>query len=468
MDEAAQWTMSQSIAFLPPRNASQASSPASSMYESALSTGHGRHDTDLHDLVASSSTEVAHVDSEDGDEVFLSFGTVPVVVELTTPPVHSIDSAQTSLERLQLSVKTGFISVALQPWHLCILMQLVDVFSAYDNPALSGGKKPSPSDQSASPFMLDKDFTVSVTGFALLLLSSADTPSSLDRFFDHPSSTLYIPERCVRLLVENISAEMSLTSTTSHGNKQSVSNLFLSVGDLSIFAFGTRGKGSQHEPRLLAFPILITDPLLSMQYSSDHEHPDPSAEYPNLPVFDVLDWIAEEQQSNGAKITMWRTKPGSGKFTSTHNIKAVTVAIRQTSSPTPKQTSASVTVRVVPIHVFINASQVLNNDNVSAYTEALSSLSSRAQTTQHDDDNVGDTPPATPKERYSQNIERDRERRRLEKEVLDDLGLHHDYGIRESIPKATKSGISRKDLTKKVSQIVRLNGLRSSNNILSD
>ncbi|KAK7467202.1 autophagy-related protein 2 [Stygiomarasmius scandens] len=453
MDEAAQWTMSQSIAFLPPRNASQASSPASSMYESALSTG--RHDTNIHDLVAFSSTEVAHVDSEDGDEVFLSFGTVPVVVELTTPPVHSIGSAQASLERLQLSVKTGFISVALQPWHLCILMQLVDVFSTYDNPALSGGKKSSPSDQGASPFMLDKDFTVSVTGFALLLLSSADTPSSLDRFFDRPSSTLYIPERCVRLLVENISAEMSLTSTTSHGNKQSVSNLSLSVGDLSIFAFGTRGKGSQHETRLLAFPVLITDPLLSMQYSSDHEHPDPSAEYPNLPVFDVIDWMAEEQQSNGAKITTWRTKPGPGKFTSAHNIKAVTVAIRQTSSPTPKQTSASVTVRVVPVHVFINASQVLNNDDVSAYIEAFSSLSSRAQTTQHDDDGVGDTPPATPKERYSQDTERDRERRRLEKEVLDDLDLHHDYGIKESIPKATKSGISRKDSTKKTDPNVK-------------
>ncbi|THU88398.1 hypothetical protein K435DRAFT_969064 [Dendrothele bispora CBS 962.96] len=464
MDEEAQWAMSQSLAFLPPRNASPPSSPGSSMYESAISTRH-EHDvgvvTENIDDVNSKRAEndQGSTDEDGGGEqdggVFLSFGD-PAVIELITPPLQTISSAQVTPECLQLSVTTGFISTALRPWHLRILIQLADAFSTYNSHLHSGGEQSISADKNSTT-SLDKKLTVTVPGVALLLLSSDDKLSSLDQFFARPSSTLSMPGNCVRLLVEQISASLLLSSSTpiSHRDDQSTStlSLSLSIGDLSIFTFRSHGADLQNETRLLAFPVLITDPLLSTQYPSGHIHPDPSAEYPALPVIDVLDWTTEKQQLNGAKLSMWRTKLGPGKVAPIQAASSITVAARRTTSQNGKS-STSVTVDVVPIHVFVNACQVLNNTEVLAYADVLSSLSSQTPSVPHRhstdiEGEGGDTPPATPRETHYRDSPRDKERRRLEKAVLEDLDLHHDYSAKDSTPKPTKSEVTQKRSNRK-------------------
>ncbi|KAF5373651.1 hypothetical protein D9758_000606 [Tetrapyrgos nigripes] len=466
MDEETQWAMSQSLAFLPPRNASLSSSPESSMYQSALSSDHRHDQSGTFDSAASESTEQnrddegvgtgAEAGNEYGDAVFLSFGPDPVVIELATPSLRAASSTQTSSECLHLSVTTGFVGVAIRPWHLRVLMQLADVLSTSDSPPHLDQAEPS-SPVGTRPVLpnLGKKLTVTVRGIALLLLPSSKEPVSLEKFFTRPSSSLFVQGDCVRLLVENISTSALLTTTSSPSRTISLS---LSIGDISVFVFRAREQESQDEGKRLAFPIVITDSSLSTQYDSEHLHPEAEGECPDLPIIDVIDWTAERQQAYGAKISTWRARMKAGK-TVTPPSNSVVVTMKQVS-PVHGAKSTSVVVKVVPLHVFVDARQAFNNDDISAYTNALSSISSNqghSQNASHsaemdeddDEDKAGDTPPATPRERGYRDGTRDQEmeRKRLEKAVLEDLDLHYDYGVKDAAPKTKRS--SQRNRTKK-------------------
>lgn len=539
LDEETQFAMSQSLAFLPPKPASPASSMASSMYQSAISTADSVHNERCHDDDRRSRSKTpppvlpgpmdfkrSRVTSEapgnlerdrfaEGD-VILSFGPSPTVIRLTTPSPAGSNPGETSFpegsqiptgsatsENLEFSMSIGVIACALQAWHIHALLALADNWSLQQptRTTLAVNMVPNVSTPTRPLAGLGLDGALHVRGIVLLLLPPASPTTDMTRlsamtvYFGRPLVPPSLPHGYVRLHLEGMSAAMSFSApggpvtsasasararARSDGGVSTSATLFsssLSLSDISLFVF-YGNLTSMAEGELHTSPLLITDHNLPFQYSSTH-HPDHQAkneDNPCLPTFEVTDWTHEKQRRNGPKVSVWRSKL-ERKFGKPDNVRQGLSHGSQSSSPSkvrvgegdtedatllspaimvnakrtnvPRNVDKSYTVdevevKVVPLHIFMDLGQALRYDGVLAFLDEVvgsdvdASRSAKFDNDRSDDevdgvDDYRNTPPATP--RAHDLREREMERRRLERLILEDLDLDFDYRGNQSKPR---------------------------------
>ncbi|KIK57741.1 hypothetical protein GYMLUDRAFT_75350 [Collybiopsis luxurians FD-317 M1] len=471
-DEEVQWAMSQSLAFLPPRPASPASSVSSSIYQSAISEHEFHIDHPSMQLEGppsvSHSPPVSVCPEEPEGEIFISLGADPLAIKLTTPSVHNRTS---SSETLQISVDVGIASCAIRPWHIRSLVRLVDALTSSQSTATTPSNPPSPPNAGT-----DKQLSVNIKGISLLLLATHSTTissrSAFDGYFSHPRIPPSLSEGYVRFLLDNISATASIAMTNSKSRRTepgqpargSILIFSLSLHEISVFA--SRPSAGDNEAESLAFPLMITDHLLGSHYG-DHMAPTPFSvdkEIPELPCFNVINWTEQAAQKQGMKLSTWRTKPRQSRNSqlsqgpATSEIgrgESVTSALlikgeRQSLEHplhTTKLLKNNVRVDIAPLQFFVDVRYLLGEQSINLYLdEVLDALGTSNDVKAKSDvskfetyDQDGDTPPATPRASRIQDTatERERERRRLENLVLRDLDLDIDY--REDVPMASKA-----------------------------
>ena len=261
------------------------------------------------------------------------------------------------------------------------------------------------------------------------------------------------------------------------------------------------------DPHLsLQYPTEHQSPATISSYDSNH--PLQGAQTPPLPVFDVTDWTTPLQHANQARVSLWRVKPShrhnQSRRVSANNIpnssispdKAPSANI-QIEAPDPNTHGPAITVKVaaassvthggdqisgrnadeysvnadfLPLHFFFDLGLMLDGDNdqessqLLSFLEEIASPVSGQQGTLESDfpqrdsgsesggdetDETDPTPPTSPRgQRMSkmreQQREREMERKRLERLVLEDLNLSMDYRLKEPGLSAPSTRLRRK------------------------
>ncbi|KAG6874206.1 hypothetical protein C0995_003752 [Termitomyces sp. Mi166 len=477
MDEEAQFAMSQSLAFLPPKQPSSSSSAASSMYQSAISTAPTYTERE-DDIVAEKSWSrtpslVAQpVDSpktplpphsysfdHNVEEIMVSFGSSPLLFHInTSSPVSPEEPSVPRQERssreevLQATITLGVISCALQAWQIRGLLDLTrDLPSHFREDS---------SEAYLHKSSFDFNLLTNLRGLVLLLplspshMKTTNVPLLTD-FFKRPLVPPALPHSYVRLYIETVAASLSsISDSVDSLSKDAKPRSPITEGvactftieDFSLFyIYGSPNIVSSHD--LIASPLLITDPDLVSQYELYHRHPSKDSVDLNLPTFGLVDWTAGDQSSNGLKLSLWRTKSTQRRNTthqrddaaaSSPSALILNARYRITSSGDDLQdTSYEIQIRFVPLHIFLDLGTVLRGDEFSTFL--VNSFGGKASVDRPSipmpesddfDDNGGDgakTPPASSNFRD----ERERERIRLENLVLKDLDLDFDYGVKK-------------------------------------
>ena len=343
IDEETQFTMSQSLAFLPPKTNPLSTSTSSSMYQSALSSS-SRSFLDPLDKISEAATEANLVPSSplrvpvsttQKDHRLLSFGSLPIDIQVTTPsPVANPSSDDPFLphaeeiysdEILQVAVSMGVIACAFRPWDIHGLLQLVQSLDGSHQMASKADTEP-----------LEKSFTIynmplkihtQLRGIVLLLLPSPRSASSsmtdgVEAFFDRCLVPLSFDCGYTRIHLDGLTASLACSSHQKQdcdapksptSNAAIDSSFEFAITDMSIFLFSK--PSFDNKSSLSAFPLLLTDPHLATQYSTSHIHPQGNGSYIHLPRFDIIDWTDEKCQSFGTRLSAWRVRlPKHGAY----------------------------------------------------------------------------------------------------------------------------------------------------------
>ncbi|KAG6845341.1 hypothetical protein H0H87_010798 [Tephrocybe sp. NHM501043] len=473
MDDETQFVMSQSLAFLPPRQASPSSSVSSSLYQSAVSTAstpgdkerdgeleqHGNRTPSpmarpagLPDIPQTSSIQVP-AEHTAGD-IMLSFGPIPLLLHINTPPPAGFEIDDPTLsnhgrpkreDEVQFTVTLGVIAVALHAWQVCALLDLAKEFQPHSRGSNDARSQPT----------MDFNLSVNSRGLVFLLpltssrLKSADSPP-LAEFFKWPLALPTLPHNYLRLYLETMSLTLSspnpnppsgkdIKSSTSTSSAKATTGT-LTVGDVSLFYIHAPSSTASMRNHA-ASPILITDPDLRGHYDLQHSHPSKDSFDPTLPTFWVVDWTSEKCLSNGLKLSSWRSKPNRRRNMPHHMVNVapptlpalVLKAKREfvSSGLEKHEVSNDIEVNVVPLHVFLDLGAIRGDEILAFLGEALddSHSSDRLSRSEVDDysSDCAVTPPAAFHAWTVQ--ERVRERNKLEKVVLEDLDLDFDYEI---------------------------------------
>ncbi|KZT70159.1 hypothetical protein DAEQUDRAFT_226544 [Daedalea quercina L-15889] len=265
MDEDTQMLMSQSIAVLPPRPVSPATSVASSMYQSAVSTSpvdstlhsppgtqagsppptESRPDDHALRSQASSRFGASHRPNpiatilEVEDETILSFGLDPISIRLHTPAPITKDtqavgvpsssrapeskgshsrssSARTQDDKLRVDMEVGVVALALNARHIRSILDVADIWLLHSPPPTrpTSSAPDAASGQSTMP-ALDAQFRL--RGIVVLLHSSsrsAPPPDvhGLSDFFSRPLVPPKMPHGYVRAHLEELFFTVSILS----------------------------------------------------------------------------------------------------------------------------------------------------------------------------------------------------------------------------------------------------------------
>jgi autophagy-related protein 2 len=344
IDEETQFAMSQSLAFLPHKVDPLSISTSSSMYQSVLSStfldplDEISEAVPKENLVPPSSKALLNVSvsTTQKDNKLLSFGSLPIDIQLITPsPVANTSSDDPFLshtedgihsdEILQVAVSMGVIACALRPWHIHGLLQLIQ---SLDGPHQKAPKVDAePFDKSFTIFNIPLKIHTQLRGIVLLLLSPRSVndsmTNSLENFFDRCLVPPPLDCGYTRIHLDGLTASLVCSSRQkqeSDAPRSPTSNtainslLEFAMTDMSIFFFSEPpfdNKSSQ----MSAFPLLLTDPHLATQYSTSHIHPRGEGSYNHLPRFDIIDWTDEKCQGFGTRLSTWRVRlPKRGAY----------------------------------------------------------------------------------------------------------------------------------------------------------
>ncbi|KAG6814394.1 hypothetical protein H0H92_010980 [Tricholoma furcatifolium] len=468
LDEEAQFAMSQSLACLPSRHISPSSSVASSMYQSALSTSPPCNDKDGDDTEQERESGMAQAtDSHESTspsnnqsfehsvgETIMSFGSSPIILHIDTPSplVPGVESQSHEYHgeegRIQFTLTIGIFACALQAWQICGLLELANNIPSHSSEKEMGV-------DSEQPFP-ELRLSINLRGIVLLLPLPAShqddlSSASLEEFFKWPLVPPILPHSYARFYIDAVSATISIASENRVSGKKSTKlrssmpTEILSaiiIGDFSLFYI----KGTPHSAVARTFtasPILITDPNILGQYDHQHRHPNADNLEIALPIFGLVDWTAENQLSNGLKLSLWRTKlnrrqasdPQRGEKTTATPAITVKSTVRKTSGNNAEGSSHEVDIRVVPLHFFLDLETILGGDDLSAYLMKAFSGHPVSPNVEPgfdvEDRSETDTAPASPSTWNLQ--QREAERKRLEKMVIEDLDLGFDYSAKEKV-----------------------------------
>ena len=327
-----------------------------------------------------------------------------------------------------------------------------------------------------------------------------DTP--LGRFFARPLVPPRLVHGCMRIFLDNLSTSISLlnptvcaappTQTRAPGtpapSTAQVVTIGLVLNDISAFVLLADPKDTSRDMEPLASPILITDHNLPRQYSTTHVHPDSRTkfteknDYPQLPQFSILDWTHDAHQTHSTKLSTWRTKP-KPKATKRRDSRTEVGGVQ--SSPCTRDSIAGlggtqtvestlapalsvkgrfilvssengqvgglepedpIEVDVIPLHIFADLGLALGSNLTLAFLDEVFGSQSGAECNRDNDEDsdrggavAANMHSVTPGVRNRK--ERETERERLERLVLEDLDLDLDY--RDSV--AAKE-VARKSL----------------------
>ncbi|TRM57600.1 hypothetical protein BD626DRAFT_514419 [Schizophyllum amplum] len=443
LDDDTQMMMSQSLAFLPPRPPSPASSVASSMYQSAVSTAeedeaspeagygprpHRRRNASLgtvsKPIEPPASEALAVPAPTTGQDIILSFDSEPIRLRLITPPPTE-DGPQV----VQLAISVGILACAFRAWHVRGLTECATRWTSYRPPS---SPPPPPtattlaSKPAASPLFQSIAAQFEMRGIVLLVLPAG--AASLDAYYAKPLVPPNLSNGFLRLHLDLLKASAAIDAESA--------SLSTTLSDISMFHYmpSAPGEGEQ-----LARPIIIVDPNASAQYTSAHMHPSPDA-VPELPSFEATNWPTNA----GNRVSAWRAKNKNKQAGEVVKIPAVMAqaSLDLTSGGNRAKSDSNICVTFAPLSVFVDL-EALNVDSITAFLEDMSPpvppAGSRADNDDYSSDLDGETPPATPEPAAAE-----RERRRLEKMVLDDLDLGMDYGFRRPEPPKTRRSMKRR------------------------
>jgi autophagy-related protein 2 len=424
----------------------------------------------------------------------------PSSPSLTAPRLRLEHKAR---DKLNLSVTSGTIACALRGSHVRTIWEMANCWGSYSSqssPAHERHATSSSADDSTSVLDLGIETTIRVRGIVMLLLPRSDPSVSSEDllrrlFFSNPLVPPRSPQGYVRLYLEALNAEVlfdpSIQATPTGPSKTPMRpgkgagsvigasfTLSLSLHELSIFTHHiVMRPGSADGTELVASPLLITDHHLPFQYPPAHAHPsatqasasksDTHGIHSGLPSFDLVDWTDDARRTSSARVSLWRTKlrsqssrqqasSSSSANSSALSLKATRTmaASSRTARQKPHRSSVdAIEADIVPLHIFVDLDTSFCSDGLLAFVEDAvpPGLHPGESTTQHGvDDDVeegnaseeGEPSLATP--RTSSMADKERERRRLEKLVLDDLNLDLDYRSPEPEPAPARKPHKRK------------------------
>ncbi|KAL1694660.1 hypothetical protein GGG16DRAFT_46816 [Schizophyllum commune] len=417
LDDDTQMMMSQSLAFLPPRSASPASSVASSMYQSAVSTADRDQSSPAEETGPVPDSTAGLVPEPAGrteveppavehptahspnatEETMLSFDSEPICLTLTTPP-----PTENGPQVLQLSISVGILSCAIRAWQICGITECAARWAAYHPPPAPPVPTPaqtSSNKAAASPLFPSIAVQFEMRGVVLLVLPSGAAP--LDQFHAKPLVPPSLPHGFLRLHLDTLKASASIDTKAVSSS--------LTLSDMSVFSFIPSVTGEQQ-----ARPILIVDPNATSQYASAHTHPQSGA-VPDLPTFEVPNWPT----SAGPRVSAWRTKNKNKQAAETIKVPAIMAraSLQLGSKEKQAKNDSNVAVTFSPLSIFVDL-DALHEDSITKFVEEMAPPKASARPTggeaEYGSDSDGETPPATPKPPPAI-LERERERRRLEK-----------------------------------------------------
>ncbi|KAG1832558.1 hypothetical protein DFJ58DRAFT_823126, partial [Suillus subalutaceus] len=400
----------------------------------------------------------------------------PSTLEIVSP--HTEDIAVKQDETLCLSVSVGIMSCALRACHVRMLLEMLNYCGSKN-----AGTTPQHPETTPSPPTLQCGLhaSLNIRGIVTLVITEAldQEAPSLEAFFQSPLIPPRLPSTYLRVLLENVTGSLDLSGAP--GNKTDAtyispitSNILLS--NLSVFMYHT-SRTVEKDAAQLSLPLLITDHRLHNQYIVSHCRPlfssitvlaQPLSEV-TLPTLEVVDWTAVKLAGGSSKLSTWRVKSSTGKDQLVHSppskfsafptspkpptaallseeefkelslSSAITFTARVTPATTRSGGLTDILVRIAPLHVFFDVDIMLEGGGVLKFLDEVlavegsptrdasdtsqgrSSLDDTEEEDSASDDELN-TPFITPKQ-----LERERERRRLERLVLEDLDLDIDY-----------------------------------------
>ena len=440
IDEETQFTMSQSLASLPPRADPLSTSTSSSMYQSALSRSfldpldeisEAVPEANIVPLSSEAPLNVPVLTARKGNRL-LSFGSLPIDIQLTTPsPVakasnddpflpHAEDGTYSD-EIMQVAVSMGVVACALRPWHIHGLLQLMQ---SLDRPHQKASKVDAES--------FGKSFTLcniplrihtQLRGLVFLLLPSPRSvhcmTDSVENFFDRCLVPPPLDCGYTRIHLDGLTASLVCSShqkqdsdapgsPTSDAEINSSSlSLEFAITDMSIFFF-SKPPFDNTSSQLSAFPLLLTDPHLATQYPTSHIHPRGNESYNHLPRFDIIDWTEEKCQSFGTRLSAWRVRlPKHGAYKSFQPLLylscIIVFAASTISYPVPSairllnhwsvtsgkgkqsvpQSSEELEVHISPMHIRLDLGIIVQDGGLLSFFEDFLTLQ-----TQYSDQNL--------------------------------------------------------------------------------
>lgn len=318
VDEETQDKLSQSIASFPLRDASPSSSVTSSMYQSALSlsqsfhSAQGQSDTpiDDEDLPMRDDTPAVPI-----EQVFVSFGTTPISLELITPPPSRplpeddpfMDDLSNVPGEIVLNVSCGVIACAFQPWQLNGFLRLLDSLptSVEGNSTEASTPLPLPSYTIKAGL---RGLVVLLSSNTQLLRSAHDDHLIQQEFFAKPLVPLKLLSPHSRLHLDSFS--LSLTQIKQNAETFPITSFTFTLSEISVFLFTRHifGDSDESDTHVYPFPLLLTDHLLVDQYTSMHRQPDMHGNHPTLPAFELIDWTHPKTAEFGVKVSQWKAR----------------------------------------------------------------------------------------------------------------------------------------------------------------
>ncbi|KAG2157198.1 hypothetical protein DEU56DRAFT_8443 [Suillus clintonianus] len=394
--------------------------------------------------------------------------------EIVLPATESIVVKED--EALSLSVSVGVMSCALRACHVRMLLEMLNYCRSKD-----ADTPQYPEVTPSSPiFPCALHASLNIRGIVTLLISEAldqEVPS-LEAFFQSPLVPPRLPSTYLRVLLENVTGSLDLSGApgnqTDAAHVSPIStNIFLS--NLSVFMYHS-SRSIDNDVAQVSLPLLITDHHLHNQYIVSHCRPffsstpipaQPLSEV-TLPTFEVVDWTAVKLAGGSSKLSTWRVKSSTGKDQVVHSppskpsalstspkpptaalsseeleelssSRAITFTAHVSPATTRSGGLTDILLRIAPLHVFFDVDMMLEGGgmlkfldevlavegsparDVSDTSQGPSSLDDTDEEDSGSDDEIN-IPVMTPRQ-----LERARERRRLERLVLEDLDLGIDY-----------------------------------------
>ncbi|KIJ16946.1 hypothetical protein PAXINDRAFT_162541 [Paxillus involutus ATCC 200175] len=490
LDEETELMMSHSIAMLPPRLPSPASSVSSSMYRSAISTAHAQSISDFACARSRPGSQGPENVGQLVEDVIISFGSQPLVIQLQTPSPRTVPH--------EPAPQVGTLACAFRSCHLRMLLDMVD--ACLSNLPTPPPAPPKEEDLSKPPFSaLRLEANIAVRAVVMIVLSEPAKGEvfSLNTCFDHPLVPPRLPCTYVRLFLDNLSASLQLS-----GPSPDISSSFLS--EVSVFAFHSV---SSLDGQQIAAPILITDHYLPTLHTARRHRPSLTSERPGdvkLPVFNVVDWTEAKFQGGSAKLSTWRsrsraisrnrdkmrspsqmprdlpTSPGPFLASPLPEVgdgwqlpPAIEIFCQSGPVNTSKTSTRSVDIKIAPLHLFLDLGMIFNENVLMPFVDDITSATMFAprnegrqtniegvQSRRNQDlgelseDDEDDEADLRSRHMSPRAWEREQERKRLEKRILEDLDLGMDYRTEgTTIPKALRGQpIARKPKTRMPSQ----------------